>query len=100
MAHLSALAAFVGIPSFVGPLVIWLLQKDRNAFVAEAAREALNFNLSLLIYGIAAAILAIVTIGLALLVVVPLVLVAVVVWLVVTVLAAMRRLAAGLAEPS
>lgn len=90
LAHLSAFAGFVGIPPFVGPLVIWLLQKDRNAFVAESAKEALNFNLSLLIYGIAAVVLAIVTVGLGLIVVVPLALVAVVVWLVVTVLAAVR----------
>ncbi len=53
-AHLSALlGAFVAL-AFLGPLVVWLLKKDAHPFVADQAREALNFNLSMLLYGVVA----------------------------------------------
>lgn len=90
VAHLSAFAAFAGIPSFVGPLAIWLWQRDTDPFVADQAKEALNFNLSLLIYAGAAVLLTIVTFGIGLLVVVPGVVVGVVGWLVLSVLAGVR----------
>lgn len=51
--HLSALvvgliASASGFPalSFLGPLVIYLIKKDESAFVADQAREALNFNIT------------------------------------------------------
>lgn len=53
-AHLSAIAAglifsFTTIPAFgfVGPLVIWLMKRDESPFVADQAKEALNFNISI-----------------------------------------------------
>lgn len=51
MAHLSGcLGVAVGsVPGFVGPLVIWLIQKDKSAFVEQEAKEALNFQITLLI---------------------------------------------------
>ena len=74
-AHLSALVTFVGIPSFVGPLVVWLMKKDESPFVGEHARQALNFNLSVLLYLIAASVASIVflvaTLGLGFLVLIP-----------------------------
>jgi len=49
-AHLSALASmFIGIP-VIGPLLIYLIKKDEHPFVADQAREAVNFNLSFLLY--------------------------------------------------
>lgn len=48
-AHASAFIQFLGIPSVVGPLVVWLIQRQ-NTEVEPHAREALNFQLSLLIY--------------------------------------------------
>jgi uncharacterized Tic20 family protein len=54
-AHLTALAAlFVGVP-VIGPLIVYLVKKD-NPFVHRHAAEALNFNLSIMIYGIGLAI--------------------------------------------
>merc|ERR1712023_311940 len=44
--HLSGLCSAIGIPSFVGPLVCWLLKKDEFAKVDLAGKEALNFQLS------------------------------------------------------
>lgn len=63
LAHLSAFVAFIGVPSLVGPLVVWLLKKD-DPFVEANARDALNFNISFLIYGVVAAISLIVLVGL------------------------------------
>ena len=50
LTHLSALVGLAGVPSFIGPLAVWLWQRDRDPYVVEQAREALNFNLSILIY--------------------------------------------------
>lgn len=66
MSHLSAFAAFFGIPSLIGPLVVWLWQRDLP-YVDEQGKEALNFNISFLIYGIASALLIILLVGLLLL---------------------------------
>ena len=71
---------FVGLPSFVGPLVVWLIKKDESPFVGEHARQALNFNLSVLMYLIAASVVSIiflvVTLGLGFLVLIPVALIA------------------------
>ena len=45
LAHL--LGALFG---FLGPLIIWLVKKDDHPFVAEQSKEALNFQLTLLIW--------------------------------------------------
>lgn len=90
-AHLSALITLVtGLPSLVGPLVVWLVKREEDAFVEAHAREALNFNLSLLVYVVAAMGLVIVSLGLAVLVLLPVALAAFVGWLIVVVVAAGR----------
>ena len=68
--HLSALAAFIGIPfgHILGPLVVWLIKKDEFPFVEEQGKEALNFQISMTIYGIVAFILCFVLIGFPLLI--------------------------------
>jgi hypothetical protein len=85
-AHLSALVAFVGVPPFLGPLVVWLVKRSEDPFVEREAREALNFNLSVLLYavvgGAAAVVLTIVTFGIGLVVLLPLAAAAGVAWLV------------------
>ena len=49
VSHLSALiASVIGLP-FAGPLVVWLIKKDESPFVADQAKEALNFQLAILI---------------------------------------------------
>jgi hypothetical protein len=90
IAHLSSFVAFAGMPSFIGPLAVWLLLKDRDEFAAGEAREALNFNLSLLLYVAIAIVAMILTLGLGLIVIVPVALIAAPAWLVVTALAAAR----------
>ncbi len=62
-AHLSAFVMFLGIPSLLGPLVVWLAKKD-DPYVEAQAKEALNFNISMLIYAVAAGISVLLLIGL------------------------------------
>jgi uncharacterized Tic20 family protein len=71
--HLSALAAYV-LPAFgaiIGPLVAWLVLKERSSYADDQGKEALNFNISLLLYGAAAGLFSIVTFGLGALIVWP-----------------------------
>ena len=94
-AHLTALAAIlVGLP-FIGPLIIYLVKKD-NPFVRRHAAEALNFNLSIMLYtlilGIVTGILLFVLVGVLLL---PLFLVLFAAWVVLVIVAAV---AAGRGE--
>ena len=66
LSHLSAFVMFLGVPALVGPFVVWLLKRD-DPYVDQQAKEALNFNISFLIYGIASALLIILLVGLLLL---------------------------------
>jgi len=71
LCHLTALAAFIGIPfgHLIGPLVIWLIKKNDYAFVDEQGKESLNFQISMTIYAIVSGILCFVFIGFVLLIV-------------------------------
>jgi len=83
-AHLSAfIGAWVAL-AFLGPLVVWLIKRDEHPFVALHSREALNFNLSVLIYGAVAFLLSLVLIG------IPILIAIVVAWLVLTIVAAVK----------
>lgn len=66
LSHLSAFVMFLGVPALIGPFAIWLWKRD-DAYVDEQGKEALNFNISFLIYGIVSALLILVLVGLVLL---------------------------------
>ena len=54
-AHLSAPLAMIVAMAFLGPLVVYLVKKD-DPYVRRHAAEALNFNLSCLIYALVIAV--------------------------------------------
>lgn len=58
-AHLSP---WVGL-WFLGPLIIWLIKRDEDAFVEWHARESLNMQISMAIYYVVSVILMLVLIG-------------------------------------
>ena len=68
-AHLAALALALltswvaGIAGALGALGIWILKRDESAFVAEHAKEAVNFNLSMFIYACAAGLIGFLLVG-------------------------------------
>ncbi|WP_447924430.1 DUF4870 domain-containing protein [Georgenia muralis] len=59
----ATLAHISGLFSFLGPLIIWLVLKDRGAFVEDQSKEALNFQITLAILGVAMTIITVVTLG-------------------------------------
>jgi uncharacterized protein len=65
-AHIGPLilmALSIGTLGFLAPLVIWLVLRDRSAFVADQAKEALNFQITLLIVVVIGWVLTIVLVG-------------------------------------
>jgi uncharacterized Tic20 family protein len=65
LAHLSALAGLVLplIGIVLGPLAVWLTRRDESQFVGDHAKEALNFNISVLLGAIACMLLTLVFVG-------------------------------------
>lgn len=63
-AHISTfLSMLVPLGSFIGPFIVWQLKKDESEFVADQAKEALNFQISLFIYMLISVVLIFVVIG-------------------------------------
>ena len=92
-AHLSALIGALitgGIGVFIGPLVIWLIKKETMPFVDDQGKEALNFNITMAILGVALVVLTVITLGIGMLLTIPVGLAAAVAWLVFTIIAAIK----------
>lgn len=81
--HLSAFVQFVGVPSFIGPLVVWLFKRD-DVFAGDQAKEALNFNISMAIYFVASLVAILLIVGIVL---VPIVIIT---WFVLTIVATIK----------
>jgi uncharacterized Tic20 family protein len=67
--HLSALAGFVipGLGHVFGPLIVWLIKRGDSPEIDAHGKEALNFQISMLIYNVVAGVLCLVLIGFVLL---------------------------------
>ena len=65
LAHLSALAGLVMplVGVVLGPLVVWLARGDQSPFVAAHAKEALNFNITVLLAALVCTLLVLVFVG-------------------------------------
>lgn len=65
LSHILPLPAISVV--FVGhilvPLLIWLLKREESAFVADQAKEALNFQISYSLYSILAGLLILACVG-------------------------------------
>jgi uncharacterized Tic20 family protein len=83
-AHWSALVGMVVALAFLGPLLVLLLKGNDSPWVRRQAVESLNFQLSILVYGVVSGALIIVLVGLVLLPIVGLL------WLVCTILGSVR----------
>lgn len=69
LCHLLGLAGLTGIPfaNVIAPLILWLWKKDLNPAVDTHGKEAVNFQISMSIYTIVAALTMFVAIGFVLL---------------------------------
>ena len=85
LCQLLAFAAFV-IPfgNVLGPLILWLVKRAESPYLDALGKEAVNFNISWLIYGVVAALSIFVLIGIIL---APLVLL---VWIILVVVASIN----------
>lgn len=64
LAHVGGAIGLLFFPaSILAPLLIWLLKREGRPFVDEQGKEALNFQISMGIYGFVAALLTIVLVG-------------------------------------
>ncbi|MEZ6091617.1 MAG: DUF4870 domain-containing protein [Pirellulaceae bacterium] len=90
--HLCGLLGYLGngFGSIVGPLIIWILKKDEFEAVDEHGKEALNFNISVVLYGAILFAFAFVTFGIGLLIVIPLGIALAVFHIICTIIAAMK----------
>lgn len=65
LAHLSAFSGLL-VPlagNVLGPLLIWYARREQSAFVGEQAKEAVNFNICVLIGFAVCAVLTLVLVG-------------------------------------
>ncbi|MGB3138509.1 MAG: DUF4870 domain-containing protein [Nodosilinea sp.] len=101
LAHLSALLGAFVLPlvgGIVAPLLIWLIKREEMSFVDDQAKEALNFNISVAIYGTVvgalttiSALLVVVLVGIPLLLVLGLASLALAAfWFVLSIMAAVK----------
>ena len=95
-AHLSALAgglltsAIGGWGFFLGPLVIWLMKKDSMPFVADQAKESLNFNITVSAIFLVLLVLSLVTLGIGFIITLPIMLIVGIAALVLIIMAAIK----------
>ena len=69
--HLAALSGFV-IPfgNVLGPLIVWLIKKNTMPLVDQHGKEAMNFQITVLVAFIISAVLTVIMIGFLLMIVV------------------------------
>lgn len=64
LCHASAATGYFSFIGFVlGPLIVWLLKKDQYPAVDDHGKEALNFQISMVIYYLVSGLLALVFVG-------------------------------------
>ena len=84
-AHLSTFAGLI-VPfgSVIGPLAVWLTRRDRDPFIDQTGREALNFGISIAVYGSLLLVAALMLVG------IPFLIIGVIAWVVLASLAAAK----------
>ncbi len=65
--HISQLACFVGVPSFLIPLIMWISKKDQYPLIDTHGKDIMNFQITLVIACAIAVPLCFILIGIPLL---------------------------------
>ncbi len=96
-AHLSALVGGLvtsgwagNIGFFIGPLVIWLMKRETMPFVADQAKEALNFAITVSLAFLVLLILTVMSLGIGVVLTVPLMMIIGIAALVLCIIAAIK----------
>ena len=62
--NMAMLCHLLGLfTSFLGPLILWLIKKDEDEYVDQQGKEALNFQITIIIASVVSAILTFICIG-------------------------------------
>lgn len=68
LCHLIALLAMpLGFGHILGPLIVWLMKRETHPFIDDQGKESLNFQISMSIYTLVAALTLCIVIGVVLL---------------------------------
>ncbi len=63
--HLGGLCGLIPVVPVIGsviaPLIIWQVKKDEDPFIDEQGKEALNFQISMLLYALAGSVMCAIT---------------------------------------
>lgn len=90
-AHLSTFSFFFsGIGLLLGPLIIWLVKREQSAFVAQHAREALNFNITVALACVLLLVFTLGTFGIGIVLAWPAALALFIAWIALPIVAAVR----------
>ncbi len=84
------LYALSSLGSIIGPLVIWLMKKDSMPFVADQAKESLNFNITVSAVFLVLLVLSLVTLGIGFIITLPIMLIVGIAALVLIIMAAIK----------
>ena len=70
LCHLAALVGLLGngIGFLVAPLVVWLVKKEDDPLIDEQGKEAVNFQITMLIAAFVSAFLIVIVVGIILLI--------------------------------
>lgn len=62
--HAAAFAGFImPFGNVIGPLIVWLMKREEDPFIDASGKEALNFQITMMIGYLVAALLMIVLVG-------------------------------------
>lgn len=61
--NMAMLCHLLGVMGFFAPLMIWLIEREKHRFVDEHGRDAMNYQISLLLYCAVSFLLTLVIIG-------------------------------------
>ena len=69
LCHLAGLVFFIPGFNLLAPLLIWLIKKEESRYIDYHGKEALNFQLSILLYALISSLLLLIIVGLPLMLV-------------------------------
>lgn len=90
VSHVGVFVAIWVALGFIAPLIVMLVKGNDSPYVRRHAVESLNFQISVLIYGVIAFILVLVTFGIGAIIVIPVGLIAGIAYIVVIILATIK----------
>jgi len=89
LVHLSSLSGYIGVPlgNVLGPLIVWQIKKNEIPEIDTHGKDALNFNLSMLLYLAVLTVFSLLVITLIL--TIPMIVIAVILHIIFTIKAAL-----------